>query len=263
MAGINEIASVYTNSVTNKNASSAKTNTLAKASAGATTSMSKYGKTIGNAELSDEAAKVYDELKKKYSTNDFILVSKDNIENAKSMASSFANPNKMVVLIDEEKLEKMAQDSDYKKQIENTITAANTKLPELKEAFANNSNIMGFGMQVTKDNRTQFFAMVSKGNQSLNEKLAKKRAEAKEEKKQEAKKAEKKEREEKLEETRKKNKESSKVDDEIDMDDVEIISAYSIEDLIKKVDDYTYSSRADSILSESEQSLGQSIDFKL
>ena len=62
-----------------------------------------YGKTIGNAKLSEEGAKYYQELKKKYSNMDFILVSKDQKANAQANAASYANGNKMVVLIDEEK----------------------------------------------------------------------------------------------------------------------------------------------------------------
>lgn len=67
-----------------------------------------YGKTIGNAKLSEEGAKYYQELKKKYSNMDFILVSKDQKANAQANAASYANGNKMVVLIDEEKIERMA-----------------------------------------------------------------------------------------------------------------------------------------------------------
>ena len=39
---------------------------------------------------------------------DFILVSKDQKANAQANAASYANGNKMVVLIDEEKIERMA-----------------------------------------------------------------------------------------------------------------------------------------------------------
>ena len=43
-----------------------------------------YGKTIGNAKLSEEGAKYYQELKKKYSNMDFILVSKEQKANAQA-----------------------------------------------------------------------------------------------------------------------------------------------------------------------------------
>ena len=75
------------------------------------------GKTIGEPELSDKASKYYEDLKKKYSNMDFVLVSRDQKEFAKAQAGKFANPGKMVVLIDEDKIEKMAEDENYRKQI--------------------------------------------------------------------------------------------------------------------------------------------------
>ena len=63
------------------------------------------GKTIGEPKLSDKAKEYYEKLKKKFSTMDFILVSKDMKETAKANAGQYANANKMVVLIDEEKIQ--------------------------------------------------------------------------------------------------------------------------------------------------------------
>jgi len=79
------------------------------------------GRTIGNPELTEKAAKYYEELKKKYGNLDFILVSKDQKEFAKATASKYSNPHKMVVLIDEEKIERMAEDEDFRKQYEGII----------------------------------------------------------------------------------------------------------------------------------------------
>ena len=53
-----------------------------------------YGRTIGEPKLSEEGKKYYDELKNKFKGYDFILVSKDQIENAKSQAARYANPMK-------------------------------------------------------------------------------------------------------------------------------------------------------------------------
>ena len=44
--------------------------------------------------------------------------SKDMKETAKANAGQYANANKMVVLIDEEKIERMADDESYRKQYE-------------------------------------------------------------------------------------------------------------------------------------------------
>ena len=76
------------------------------------------GRTVGSPELTEEAAKYYEQLKKKYGNLDFILVSKDQKEYAKANASKYSNPNKMVVLIDEEKIEPKSVDDDYSKQYE-------------------------------------------------------------------------------------------------------------------------------------------------
>lgn len=94
-----------------------------------------YGKTIGNAKLSEEGAKYYQELKKKYSNMDFILVSKDQKANAQANAASYANGNKMVVLIDEEKIERMATDENYRKQYEGIIKNAASGLGQFTRNY--------------------------------------------------------------------------------------------------------------------------------
>ena len=73
-----------------------------------------YGKQIGSPVLSEEGEKYYEQLKKKFGNMEFILVSKDMKQQAKTMAASFANPYKTVVLIDEEKIERMAEDEAYR-----------------------------------------------------------------------------------------------------------------------------------------------------
>ena len=180
-----------------------------------------YGKTIGNAKLSEEGAKYYQELKKKYSNMDFILVSKDQKANAQANAASYANGNKMVVLIDEEKIERMATDENYRKQYEGIIKNAASGLSQLK------------------------FQIESSG-QSQNV------VEKKEAKKAEEKKAEKKEKQDKL-------KEAQQTSDD---DDTITISAGSIEELIKKINDYTFSMKSNNVQTEAELQVGQHIDFR-
>ena len=114
------------------------------------------GKNIGQAKLSETAKKYYEELKAKYKDMDFILVSKDMKEAAKANAGKYANPNKMVVLIDEEKIERMAQDEQFRKQYESVIASAQKKLPQLQQALGNSANIKGFGMQVNNDGFQRF-----------------------------------------------------------------------------------------------------------
>ena len=213
-----------------------------------------YGKTIGKPELSEKAAEYYQKLKKKFANMDFILVSNDMKEVAKSQAGSYANPNKMVVLIDEEKLEKMATDEKFRSQYEGIISSAGTKLPQLKASLSNNSSVKGFGMQINEKGCASFFAVVDKSlaaQKKRIEKNAKKKAEKKKTaEKKEAKKAA----EEKLAEKR---TEQSKANE-----DLVTVTASSIEELLKKIDNISYYTRSDFVQTEEEKTVGQHIDFK-
>lgn len=79
-----------------------------------------------------------------------------------------------------------------------------------------------------------------------------KAVEKKEAKKAEEKKAEKKEKQDKL-------KEAQQTSDD---DDTITISAGSIEELIKKINDYTFSMKSDNVQTEAELQVGQHIDFR-
>ena len=92
------------------------------------------GKTIGDPKLSKEAQKYYEKLKKKYGNYDFILVSKDQKANAQANAAKYANNIKTVVLIDEEKIERMAMDESYRKKYEGILSGATAQLQQLKSS---------------------------------------------------------------------------------------------------------------------------------
>jgi hypothetical protein len=173
-------------------------------------------------------------------------------EMAKANASRYANPNKMVVLIDEEKIERMAEDEQFRKKYEGIIASAGTKLPELKQALGNTSGVKGFGMQVNDDGSTSFFAVMQKSFDAQAERIEKIRAEKKEEKRLAEKKADRKEWEERLNEKRAANRASRD----------EVITANSIEELIQKIDEYNFSFRADTVQTETEKYVGTTIDFK-
>ena len=111
---MSSISNLEENAVKTYGAEMEKTNSSARKTGN-------YGKTIGQPKLSDKAAKYYEELKKKFSNMDFILVSADQKEAAKAQAGSFANPYKTVVLVDEEKIEKMAEDEVFRAQYEGII----------------------------------------------------------------------------------------------------------------------------------------------
>jgi hypothetical protein len=216
-----------------------------------------YGKTLGKVQLSEEGAKYYEELKKKYSGMDFVLVSKDMKEYAKQNASSFGNANKMVVLIDEEKIERMATDADYRAKYEGLISRAQSQMPQLKNVMANKSGVKTIGMQVNDNGTASFFAVMQKSSKDMSDKLQAKRAEKKKAEKAE----EKKEQKEKIkEDLQKKIAEKGEVPE--DEEDYVILQADSIEDLIRKIDDYNFSMRADSVQTPAEKMVGQSIDFK-
>ena len=182
-----------------------------------------YGKTIGEPKLSDEAAKYYDQLKSKFGNMDFILVSKDMKEQAKAMASSFANPNKMVVLIDEEKLERMATDEAFRNKYEGIIANA-----EKKEA-------------AKADARKQ-----------EKKKAEEKRKEAASEKADKTR-----------EETGRTYRDTLKEYGIEEDDDTIIITASSAEELKRLVNDYFYNQRSNQVMTPQEKMVGQNMDFRL
>lgn len=226
------------------------------------------GKTIGNPKLSEKAASYYEELKKKFSNMDFILVSADQKEAAKARAASFANPNKMVVLIDEDKIERMAEDENFRKQYEGIIRNGASSLSQMaKKITASGAKVKGFGMQV-KDGRASFFAAVDKSFSTMRKRQEKRIADKKAAEKTEEKKAAKKAAEERVQNRRDKTGEedAEKVDlseSRWDTEDVEILSASSIEELMRKIEDYNYAGMSDRARTEQERRVGQQFDFSV
>ena len=84
---------------------------------------SDFGKTIGEPKLSAEAEKYYSHLKKKFGQYDFILVSSAEKDNARANAGKYANSLRTVVLIDEEKIEKINEriKKSYKDKLDGNI----------------------------------------------------------------------------------------------------------------------------------------------
>lgn len=222
------------------------------------------GRTVGSPELTEKAAKYYEELKKKYGNLDFILVSKDQKEFAKANASKYSNPNKMVVLIDEEKIERMAEDEDFRKQYEGIIAQGANGLTQLKSKLANMGlNVKSCGMNVYDNGATSFFATMDQSfkaqNKIAQERLAKKKAAKKAEEKKAAKKAEEKKQQEKLEAGRAEKKEIREEFFEHDDDNEVTFTADSIEDLISQIENADNLYRRD-ILSSYEKQVGRKFD---
>lgn len=218
------------------------------------------GKTVGEPKLSDKAAKYYEDLKKKYSGMEFILVSRDQKAFAQSQAASYANPAKMVVLIDEDKIERMATDESYRKQYEGIIANAASGMSQLSKSLSGNSSVKGYGMKVNGNGTASFFAVIDKSLAAQRKRIEKKAQEKKEAKKAEEKRAKKKEQQEKLEESW--EKDSGKTENLYDEDTV-TVQASSIEELLKKINDVTFESMSDYARTEEEKKIGQSFDFSI
>lgn len=226
------------------------------------------GRTIGNPKLSEKASKYYEELKKKFSNMDFVLVSTDQKETAKAQAASYGNASKMVVLIDEEKIERMAEDENYRRQYEAVIRNGANSLSQMAQKLSSAGvNVKSFGMQV-KDGRASFFAAVDKSFQDQRTRQQKRIAEKKAAQKADARKAEKKAAEKKRTEKRKENR-SEKADREAERmeawneDAVEVISASSVDELMLRLEDYRFARMSDHMQTESEKQIGQSVDYSV
>ena len=224
-------------------------NTAATAYAESTQKKSKVnGKTIGEPQLSEKGAKYYEQLKAKYGNYDFILVSRDQKENAKANAAKYANGYKTVVLIDEDKIEQMATDEKFRKQYEGILSGAAAQIQQLKTSLqSSGANVKGFGMQVNDGGTLSFFAVLKKSSAEQKARIEKKAEQKKTEKKAAEKKAAKKEKEERL-----KDKKSDTV----------TISAGSIEELLSKIETYNFNTRSDSVQTAGERQVGQNFDFR-
>ncbi|MCR5452143.1 MAG: DUF6033 family protein [Lachnospiraceae bacterium] len=221
------------------------------------------GKTIGDPKLSDNAAKLYDQLKEKYGDMEFILVSDSQKNAVEKNAAAYGQANKTVVLISEGKLEKMAGDDNYRKQVEGTIDKAKDQIEQAKAQLASSplgASVKTIGINVNEKGETSFFATIDKSLSDSN-KLAKERAENKKEEKaaekKQAKKLEDKERLEKMKDKKAEGKDAPEKEE-----DIERFEADSVEALLRKLEDFTYSRMSDSVITKEEAALGGSIDFK-
>ncbi len=270
MVGMNGVGIGNAYGVYKKNTASKDLNTSNAKETNATEKLedskaSDYGKTIGEPKLSDDAKKYYDTLKKKFGNYDFILVSKDEKENAKANAAKYANGFKTVVLIDEEKIEKMAADKDFRKKYEDILSGAASQMQQLKETMQKSgASVKGYGMQINDNGTASYFAVLKKSSAEQKARIEKKASEKKAEKKAADKKADLKRAEKKAAEKLKEKKaEKAEKSEKIsNQEDEEIISADSIEELMRKVEAHTFEERSNSVMTDAEKMVGQSIDFR-
>lgn len=205
----------------------------------------------------------------------FILVSEDMKEQAKANAAGYANANKMVVLIDEDKIERMAEDENYRKQYEAIIANAASGMSQLGSSIAaTGASVKGYGMQVNDNGTATYFAVLEKSSAAQKERIEKKAAKKKAEEKAKDKKAQKEAEKERIKKSHDKaEKISDKEVDTVDKEDADgkinsasdtvIITASSIEELLSKIQNESQKYLSDNILSEKEKNVGQGFDYSL
>lgn len=224
------------------------------------------GRTIGDPKLSDKALKYYEQLKKKYSNMDFILVSPDKKQEAESRKGMYGSSKELIVLIDSDKIEQMAEDEAYRKKYEAILSGATAQMAQMKSSLGSNADkVSAFGMTFDDYGNASFFAVVDKSLALQRERISAKHEENIQKKKQEAKKAEKKRDAERLAEKAEKRAEEKKATLEPagrEKDKV-TVTADSFEELVKKIDDVVMSYMADNLFTEAELKVGQNIDFSL
>ena len=227
-----------------------------------------YGNAIGNVQLSDKAKEYYEKLKGKFHNMEFIAVSKDMKAQVKQNAAAYGNASKMVVLIDEEKLEQMAADESFRKKYEGIIAMSQNKLEAAKNSLASSgANVKSFGMSVDANGKESFFATVEKSQDIQKKNIEKKAAEKREQKVKEKKKTEKKKQEERIQKAKDKKAEKTDKEDKNQLEEEKdkgyvTFEATSVEELFSRVQSYSYNAAASMVMTEAEKALGARIDFK-
>lgn len=260
IARISAAQSVYDTSYNN---SVKKDNAADKTKSAESKAASKIsGRTVGDVKLSEKAAKYYEKLKAKFPGMDFVLVAADQKDKVEANAAAYGQANKTVVLIDDEKIEKMANDEKYADKVEAVITNAQAQLKALGNGLAGTgADVQGYGMKINDDGTATLFAVLKNSSKAQKARIEKKAAQ---------KKAEEKEAEKKLEEKRaskkEKSKESEKVKEagkEAEEDEYVTVTAKTADELLKKISDQAMLFRSDSVRTDDELMVGQHFDFNV
>lgn len=194
------------------------------------------GKTVGSPELSEKAQKYYEQLRKKYNNYDFILVSEDKKAEAEANISRYTNSNKTVVLINTDKIEKMAEDADYRKKYEGIISGASAQIQQLRSKLLKSKTapkVKTFGISFNEEGITSLFAVIDKSLEAQKERIKEK----KEEKKAEEKKAAK--------------------------EDLITVKAGTADELLQKINDVYEEERSSYVRTEEEEQIGRHINYAL
>lgn len=223
-----------------------------------------YGRTVGNPELSETAQKYYEELKAKYSNMDFILVSSDMKEQAEQNKGMYASSKELLVLIDEEKIERMATDKEYRAKYEAILSNATSQVAQMKTQLGSNAdNVSSIGMSFDDKGNASFFAVVDKSLAMQKERIEEKRAETREARKEAQKEARAAAQEERLDAAHAGVREKAEQVGSKNSQDYVTVTASSFEDLLKKIDAVLFEERTNSVMTDSEKMVGQSFDCSI
>ncbi len=195
---------------------------------------------LGNPKLSETASNYYEELKKKHSDVEFVLVDKENLDKAKEYASNLVSSKSMIVLISEDEVEQMATDETVRTQNEKLIEDAKAQMPELLEQLKESGvEAKSFGMEFNGDGTASYFAVVDKSMAAQKERI-----------------------ETKLEEKRAEKKADAK-ENATHKEKLTTVTASSMEELVSKIKDVMYEAKADSVITDQEKMVGQHFDLSL
>lgn len=210
--------------------------------------------TYGNPQLSQKALDYYNELKKRYGNLNFVLVSSDKKQEAELLKGSFANSRNLTVLIDTDKIEKMASDEAYRARYEGIISNAASGLSQMKAQMGSTAGkVKSYGMTFSKTGLPSYFAVIDKSLDAQRKRIEKKAEKKAADKKKEAKRAEK--------EAAAKQLHEGAEDEDTKMQDTVTITAGSVEELLKKIDDYYQQEAFERIRTSDEKSVGAKIDY--
>ncbi|MEY8390092.1 hypothetical protein D3Z36_13770 [Lachnospiraceae bacterium] len=205
-------------------------------------------KEIGTPQLSEKAQKYYEKLKKKYANMEFILVSADMKEEAEANIGKYASNKSLIVLIDDEKIEKMAEDEAYRKKYEGILDNATDKFAQMKASLGKNADsVKAYGMKFDDHGNASFFAVIDKSLASQRERIQNRREQQAEDRKE----AEKKAAKEKLQDWQGRP------------EDMVTVEASSWDELLQKINETVAKSRSDLVQTPSEAMVGQQFDYTI
>ncbi|MGN1187912.1 MAG: DUF6033 family protein [Lachnospiraceae bacterium] len=245
-----------TNAVNYSSAMAAEQNAKTDKTAQAEKKGKVTGRTVGNPQLTDKAAKYYEQLKAKFGNMEFVLVSKDMKEQAEANAAKYATSSKTVVLIDEEKIERMAEDEKYRSQYEGLISSAAAQLNQIKSGLSESNGVTSYGIKINDNGTASYFAVIDKSLAAQKERIEKNAEKKAEEKKAEKKKADNEDKEERLQKLKDKRTEA-------DGKDEVTVTASSVEELLKKINNVYYEALSDNVMTEQEKQVGQHFDMNV